>query len=213
MPLTPMMPMRSWSVTGGILVSPPHEHRARRTDDVQRPGDHDLAVVGCLEQRRRDGLVHGFRHFDLFVEEAQVTGRVGDPLGFEGSGRSAAGSRRADCDLGRSRRPAASRAGPFRGADRRRVCAVRSRTPRRGRRAALRRPATLCAPSSSTSGWRRTISSRPGETTLENAEATTSGSEWRTEKRFRGHERERGVVGLVPRRATAAAGPRTRAGV
>ena len=59
-------------------------------------------------------------------------------------------------------------------------------------------PATLCAPSSSTSGCRPTTSSRPGERTDANPSATTVVGSGAADERLRRRERDRGVVGLMP---------------
>ena len=148
-----------------------YQHRSGRTHGVQRPGHDHLAVRRRDLERPRDRVAAPSRR------RRSARGRDRDPpprsrpsrIERARARRARAHQPRRDLDA-RARR--ASRAAPSRAAARRRACADRWRTPRSTRASSACAPATLCAPSSSTSGWCPTTSSRPGDRRPANASAT-----------------------------------------
>ena len=130
---------------------------AARRPTIERPGDDDLAVGWGVAQRARGESRPRRRvdHLDAVGGQAELhRGGLGHLGGGERPGAGRPRRPRAVAASSSAERRRASRAGPSRGAARPRGCAAEAANSSASASRSACAPATLCAPSSRTSGWR-----------------------------------------------------------
>ena len=165
-------------------------------DEVERAGDHDLAVRRAWRATRSRSPRPTCRP-PRCARLGKPSSTAASAITAGSSARGFGGRAHTSCATSSSPSASASRAAPPRAAGRPRACAAAGANSSASASRSACAPATLCAPSSSTSGCRPTISSRPGERTRVNASYDRVGFERRADERLRGRERDRRVVALV----------------
>ena len=175
---------------GGAL----REQRPRCADEVERTGDqHEVVTAG-----KRRGRVRARLRRSRQRSPRRRARCAAAATSSAGSARGDGGAQATTCAIrSRPSAPSSSAGSRPRRQPSTATTRVARRSPPRAPHRAPARPAALWAPSSTTSGWRPTTSSRPGTRGSGERLGDDVLVERRPEERLRGGERRGGVVALV----------------